>query len=124
MGVHLKVSEANALLAHFRVRPILMDWIKEAQSKDELVAKALEDPQGRKGEMFTKGKDGVLRYRTRLYVPESDGLRKGILEEAHMAAYVVHLGATKMYQDMKEVYWWERLKKDVAEFVSKRLVCQ
>ncbi|WRX25834.1 Reverse transcriptase/retrotransposon-derived protein [Theobroma cacao] len=30
MGVHLEVSKANALLAHFRVRPILMDRIKEA----------------------------------------------------------------------------------------------
>lgn len=74
--------------------------------------------------MFTKGTDGVLRYGTRLYVPDGDGLRREILEEAHMAAYVVHPGATKMYQDLKEVYWWEGLKRDVAEFVSKCLVCQ
>ncbi|EOY03266.1 Uncharacterized protein TCM_018051 [Theobroma cacao] len=103
MGVHLEVSEANALLAHFRVRHILMDWIKEAQSKDEFVAKALENLQGRKGKMFTKGTDGVLRYGTKLYVPASDGLRREIFEEAHMAAYVVHPGATKMYQDLREV---------------------
>ncbi|WRX28626.1 Reverse transcriptase [Theobroma cacao] len=44
MGLHLEVSEANALLALFSVRPILIDLIKEAQSKDEFVAKALEDP--------------------------------------------------------------------------------
>ncbi|WRX18655.1 Reverse transcriptase/retrotransposon-derived protein [Theobroma cacao] len=124
MGVHLEVSEANALLAHFRVRLILVDRIKEAQSKDEFIAKALEDPQRRKGKMFTKGTNGVLGYGTRLYVPDSDGLGRKILEEAHMVAYVVHPGATKMYQDLKEVYWWEGLKKDVAEFVSKCLVCQ
>ncbi|WRX07830.1 Integrase zinc-binding domain - like 2 [Theobroma cacao] len=121
IGVHLKVTETDTLLAHFRVRPILMDRIKEAQSKDKFVAKALEDSQGRKGKMFTKGTDGVLRYETRLYVPDGDGLRRKILEEAHMAAYVVHPGATKMYQDLKEVYWWEGLKRDVAEFVSKCL---
>ncbi|EOY08659.1 DNA/RNA polymerases superfamily protein [Theobroma cacao] len=124
IGVRLEVAETNALLAHFRVRPILMDRIKEAQSKDEFVIKALEDPRGKKGKMFTKGTDGVLRYGTRLYVPDSDGLRREILEEAHMAAYVIHPGATKMYQDLKEVYWWEGLKRDVAEFVSKCLVCQ
>ncbi|WRX28305.1 Integrase zinc-binding domain - like 10 [Theobroma cacao] len=124
MGVHLEVSEANALLAHFKVRSILMDQIKEAQSKDEFVAKALKDPQGRKGKIFTKGTDGVLRYETRLYVPDSDGLRRKILEEAHMATYMVHPRATKMYQDLREVYWWEGLKKDVAEFVSKCLVYQ
>ncbi|EOX99807.1 CCHC-type integrase [Theobroma cacao] len=41
IGVRLEVAETNALLAHFRVRPILMDRIKEAQSKDEFVIKAL-----------------------------------------------------------------------------------
>ncbi|WRX13589.1 Reverse transcriptase domain - like 10 [Theobroma cacao] len=122
-GVHLEVTEATALLTHFRVRLILIDRIKEAQSKDDFVAKALEDPQGRKGKMFTKGTDGVLRYGTRLYVPNRDGLKREILEEAHMATYVVHLGATKMYQDLNEVYWWEGLKRDVAEFICKCLVC-
>ncbi|EOY31663.1 CCHC-type integrase [Theobroma cacao] len=117
IGVRLEVAETNALLAHFRVRPILMDRIKEAQSKDEFVIKALEDPQGRKGKMFTKGTDGVLRYGTRLYVPDGDGLRREILEEAHMAAYVVHPGATKMYQDLKEPLpvpeWkWEHIAMD------------
>ncbi|WRX12115.1 Reverse transcriptase/retrotransposon-derived protein [Theobroma cacao] len=64
MGVHLEVSEANTLLAHFRVRPILIDRIREAQGKDEFVTKAIEDPQGRKGKILTKGTDGVLRATT------------------------------------------------------------
>ncbi|KAK6284672.1 hypothetical protein POUND7_003624 [Theobroma cacao] len=97
IGVHLEVAETNALLAHFR---------------------------GRKGKMFTKGTNGVLRYGTRLYVPDGNGLRREILEEAHMTAYVVHPRATKMFQDLKEVYWWEGLKRDVAEFIFKCLVCQ
>ncbi|XP_017976424.1 PREDICTED: uncharacterized protein LOC108661940 [Theobroma cacao] len=124
MAVYFKVSETNALLVYFRVRPILIDRIREDQSKDEFVIKALEDLQGRKGKMFTKGTDGLLRYEARLYMPDSDGLRREILDEVHMAVYVVHLRATKMYQDLREVYWWERLKKDVIEFVSKYLVCQ
>ncbi|WRX16496.1 Reverse transcriptase [Theobroma cacao] len=89
IGVNLEVTEINTLLAHFRVRPILLDRIKKAQSKDDFIAKALEDPQGRKGKMFTEGTNGVLRCGTRLYVPNGDGLRREILEEAHMAAYVV-----------------------------------
>ncbi|WRX12107.1 Reverse transcriptase domain - like 10 [Theobroma cacao] len=125
IGVHFEVSETNALLAHFRVRPILIDHIREAQSKDEFVSKALEDPKGKKGEMFTRGTNGVLRDGTRLYVPNSDGLRTEILEEVHMAAYVVHLRVTKMYQDLREVYWWEDLRKKYlslflsAQFVSR-----
>ncbi|KAL0551537.1 hypothetical protein IC582_010626 [Cucumis melo] len=36
----------------------------------------------------------------------------------------MHPGSTKMYQDLKQVYWWCNMKREVAEFVSKCLVCQ
>jgi len=31
---------------------------------------------------------------------------------------------TKMYQDLKETFWWQGMKKDVAQFVSACLTCQ
>ncbi|WRX28298.1 Integrase zinc-binding domain - like 10 [Theobroma cacao] len=108
------------LVQHYRDEKNMMSIPYEEFKKDERA----RIPKERKGKMLTKGTDGVLRYGTRLYVPNNDGLRRKILEEAHMATYVVHLGATKMYQDLKKVYWWEGLKKDVAEFISKFLVCQ
>lgn len=48
MGVRFEIDDTKALLAHFRVRPILIDWIKDTQDKDYFVVKALKDPQGRK----------------------------------------------------------------------------
>ena len=44
--------------------------------------------------------------------------------EAHKSKFVVHPGSTKMYQDLKRQYWWEGMKKDVASFVAKCIVCQ
>ncbi|KAL4037954.1 hypothetical protein IC575_001557 [Cucumis melo] len=38
--------------------------------------------------------------------------------------FSMHPGSTKMYQDLKRVYWWRNMKREVAEFVSKCLVCQ
>ena len=29
-----------------------------------------------------------------------------------------------MYQDLKQLYWWEGMKKDVSDFVSQCLVFQ
>ena len=29
-----------------------------------------------------------------------------------------------MYQDLKQLYWWNGMKKDVADFVSRCLTCQ
>ncbi|KAL4028569.1 hypothetical protein IC575_011766 [Cucumis melo] len=36
----------------------------------------------------------------------------------------MHPGSTKMYQDLKRVYWWRNMKREVVEFVSRCLVCQ
>ena len=65
------------------------------------------------------GGDGVLRYQGRLCVPYVDGLRNWILEEAHGSHYSIHSGSTNMYHDLRKVFWWEGLKKDIAEFVAK-----
>ncbi|WRX18227.1 Integrase [Theobroma cacao] len=56
-------------------------------------------------------------------MPDLDNLREKILKEAHVIAYTVHPRATKMYHDLKIVYWWQGLKKDVAKYVARCLTC-
>ena len=46
------------------------------------------------------------------------------MEEAHSSAYVMHPGSTKMYRTLKEHYWWNGMKKEIASFVSRCLTCQ
>ncbi|WMV18688.1 hypothetical protein MTR67_012073 [Solanum verrucosum] len=41
-----------------------------------------------------------------------------------IARYFIHPGATKICCDLQEVYWWNRMKKDVAKFVAKYPNCQ
>jgi hypothetical protein len=53
-------------------------------------------------------------------VPNVDHLREKILQEAHNSAYSIHLGSTKMYQDL----WWYGMKRDVAAHVAMCDVCQ
>ena len=72
----------------------------------------------------TIGADGVLRLQDRLCVPNVDELRKKILEEAHSSRYSIHPGATKMYRDLRQHYWWRRMKKDIVEYVARCLNCQ
>ncbi|XP_070044903.1 uncharacterized protein [Nicotiana tomentosiformis] len=56
----------------------------------------------------------VLRERGRLCVPNVDDLRERILEEAHSSRYSIRTGATKMYPDMRQHYWWRRMQKDIV----------
>ena len=66
----------------------------------------------------------MLRYQGRLCVHDVDGLRDRILEEAPGSRYSIHPGSTKMYNDLREIYWWEGLRRDIAEFVSKCPNCE
>ena len=74
--------------------------------------------------LLNKGEMVLLKYQGRLCVPKVDRLQERILEEAHSSRYSIHPGSTKMYRDLTEVYCWEGMEKDIAEFVAKCLNCQ
>ncbi|KAL5546737.1 hypothetical protein UlMin_006424 [Ulmus minor] len=73
---------------------------------------------------FSLSSDGVLNLKGRICIPNDEELRNPLLEEAHTTSYSVHPSATKIYKDMKEGFWWSGMKKDVANYVAKCLVCQ
>ena len=41
---------------------------------------------------------------------------KQILDEAHLSKFSIHPGITKMYQDLKQNFWWTRMKRHHYEF--------
>nr|GEU87643.1 integrase, catalytic region, zinc finger, CCHC-type, peptidase aspartic, catalytic [Tanacetum cinerariifolium] len=45
-------------------------------------------------------------------------------KEAHSFPFSVHPGSTKMYHDLKQYFWWSGMKRDVATFVARCLICQ
>ncbi|WVZ76198.1 hypothetical protein U9M48_024188 [Paspalum notatum var. saurae] len=66
----------------------------------------------------------VLWFKGRLVVPRDMGLRKKILDEAHTSMFTIHPGSNKMYQDLKQKFWWTRMKREIAKYVSECDVCQ
>nr|GEU65084.1 putative reverse transcriptase domain-containing protein [Tanacetum cinerariifolium] len=52
---------------------------------------------------------------------ESGDVRTLIIDEDHKSKYSIHLGADKMYYDLRDRYWWLGMKKDIVVYVSKCL---
>nr|ABA98111.1 retrotransposon protein, putative, Ty3-gypsy subclass [Oryza sativa Japonica Group] len=106
------------------IQPLLRTQIEEAQMDNEEVREVKERLAAGRAKEFSTDEKDVLWYKKRIYVPEQGGLRGLILKEAHESAYALHPGSTKMYQDLKEGYWWPNMKRDVAEYVALCDVCQ
>ena len=76
-----------------------------------------------KGVDFRLDENGVLMFCDRVYVPDVPELKKRDLEEGHKSSLSIHLGATKMYQDLKRFFWWTKIKKNISVFMYACLVC-
>ncbi|RVW60195.1 hypothetical protein CK203_088260 [Vitis vinifera] len=56
--------------------------------------------------IFVLSNDGILRFRTRLCVPNDGDLKRELLEEADCSRLAIHPRGTKMYKDLRQNYWW------------------
>jgi hypothetical protein len=63
-------------------------------------------------------------FKDRLVVLKEAALKKKILDEAHTSRYSIHLGSTKMYHDLRQQFWWIRMKRDTAHHVSECDTCR
>ncbi|KAA3487117.1 DNA/RNA polymerases superfamily protein [Gossypium australe] len=57
-------------------------------------------------------------------VPKNLELIQKILHEAHSGCLSIHPESTKRYNDLKQLYWWSGMKRDISEFVLRCLICQ
>ncbi|GJV03742.1 putative reverse transcriptase domain-containing protein [Tanacetum coccineum] len=68
---------------------------KEASDESARLQKGLD-------KMIELRNDGVLYYLDRIWVPLKGDVRTLIMDEAHKSKYYVHLGADKMYYDLRD----------------------
>ncbi|GJW68470.1 reverse transcriptase domain-containing protein [Tanacetum coccineum] len=91
----------------------------EASKEENAPAEMLRSPD----QQMEKKEDGCLYFMDRIWVPFDSDVRTVIMDEAHATGYSIHLGADKMYHDLRDMYWWPGMKKDIAIHVSKCLTC-
>ncbi|XP_073033729.1 uncharacterized protein [Primulina eburnea] len=110
LAIYAKGEAPN--LATLTVQPTLRDRIRAGQTSDEQLQKWRQRDEA-KGQKLYAVVYGVVRYRDRLWVPDSDSLRADILSEAHSTLYSIHPGSTKIYKDLQTLYWWPGMKRDI-----------
>jgi hypothetical protein len=73
---------------------------------------------------FRQDADGVLWFKDCLMVLKDFELCRKIMDEAHCSRYSIHSGTNKMYQNLKKNFWWTRMKREIAKYVSECDTCR
>ncbi|XP_070045187.1 uncharacterized protein [Nicotiana tomentosiformis] len=102
--VRLDVSEPSRVLAFVVAQSLLLERIKDRQFDDPHFLVMKDTVQRGGAKEVVVGDDGIMRLQGWNYVPNVDGLRDLILEEAHSSRYSIHPGVTNMYRDLKQHY--------------------
>jgi hypothetical protein len=108
------------------IKSTLRDKIIMSQLHDEgirIIKLRLSQGEA-KYKCFRTDPQGVLWFNKRIVVPKDHQLRKQILDEAHLSKFSIHPGSTKLYQDLRQHFWWTRMKREIAKYVSECDTCQ
>src|SRR3954471_9955669 len=105
-------------------KPTLEDEMIVAQRRSRGVRQIKENIASGVAKSFSIDSKGTIFFGNRLVVPKNRELRKLILKEAHETPLSIHPSSTKIYRDLRQRFWWTRMKRDIARFVAECDVCR
>jgi hypothetical protein len=115
---------ANAEVMEMEVGSSLIQEIRRGQLEDEKIQELKRNIKEEKSLGFSEDDEGTLWYKGRICVSNIKELKDKILCEAHESTYSIHPRGNKMYHDLKAIYWWYGMKRDIAEYVALCDTCQ
>ncbi|GKA00699.1 putative reverse transcriptase domain-containing protein [Tanacetum coccineum] len=110
---------AMAMTSQPGMKVLMLAAQKEEFKQENLPSERLNGLE----QQMEKRDDGSLYFMDRIWVLLVGDVRITIMDEAHKSKYSVHPGADKMYYDLRDMYWWPGMKRDIATYVSKCLTC-
>ncbi|GKE31372.1 putative reverse transcriptase domain-containing protein [Tanacetum coccineum] len=112
-------ARAMSMTIHSSIKARILEVQSEASNDVNALVEMLKGLD----KQLKRKEDGKLYLAERIWVPVYGNLRTLIMNEAHASRYFVHPRADKMYYDLRGLYWWPGMKKDIATYVSKCLTC-
>ncbi|KAI0503770.1 hypothetical protein KFK09_014713 [Dendrobium nobile] len=101
----------DMMLNQLMIKSTLKDRVLNSLSQDEKFQAIIQKVQAGQLENFVIDREGLLKYKGRICIPSVGSLREEILQEAHLSTYEIHPGSTKMYQELRSLFWWPGLRK-------------
>jgi hypothetical protein len=111
-------------LNQLKFESVLLQRIMDAQKDDEGMKHIREKIEVGRAKCFRNDDQGIVWFNNRIVVPKNEEIHQQNLDEAHLSRYSIHPGSTKMYHDLKQHYWWTKMKIEIARYVAKCDTCR
>jgi hypothetical protein len=111
-------------LTQLKLESVLLQRIIDAQRTNKGMKHIHEKIEADKANCFRKDDQGIIWFNDRIVVPKDAEVHQQILDEAHLSRYSIYPRSTKMYQDLKQHYWWTKMKIEIARYVARCDTCR
>ena len=64
-------------------------------------------------------KNGLLRFKNRLYIPDLTELKITILDEVHKKPYSTHPGYQKTITTLRKLFYWPNVKGETTKYLDR-----
>ncbi|GJY52563.1 putative reverse transcriptase domain-containing protein [Tanacetum coccineum] len=103
------------------VKDKILATSSETSKVENASAKMLHDLDQQMEKRADDGKANVVTdalSRKERVKPRRVSLVGSIMDEAHASRYLIHPGADKKYYNLRDMYWWPGMKRDIAIYVK------
>ena len=114
---------SQGTLANVTIETTIQSQIVAAQKENKGIAYIRKRVMSGKAPCFQIDDEGVLWFWKCVVVPKVLELHQHILDEAHLSRFSIHLESNKMYHDLKQRFWWTKMKIEIAQYVVKCDTC-
>jgi ribonuclease HI len=111
------------VLHNIQVSRTLESRIIEVQKTDKGIFHIKKKMKKEPTKHFRVDEQGVLWFDGRLVIRKDRELKNQLMDEAHLSKLSIHLGSSKMYQELRPHYWWTKMKKEITAYVARCDTC-
>ena len=101
----------------------LKQKVRTAGISDENFTKMMEELKNSTADSdksdLSIDKKVLLRFKNRLYIPDSTKLKLTVLDEVHKRPYSGDLGYQKMITTLRKLFYWPNMKGETAEYLAR-----
>jgi hypothetical protein len=121
--LNIKIVQQGQL-TNITVESTIKDQIISAQRKNSGIAYIKEKVRSGQWIDFSIDYTDMLWFKNQIVVPKVPELRQLILDEAHNTRFSIYPGSNKMYQDLRQRFWWTKMKIEIAKYVARCDTCR